>query len=93
MCLFVADVSESLLYEELWHACAGPLVTLPRIGERAFHFPQGYIEQVDSSTNQGVDKHMPLYNIPSKILCHVIDVQSQAEPETDEVFLQITLFP
>lgn len=54
-------VSESLLYEELWHACAGPLVTLPRIGERAFHFPQGHIEQ--------------------------------AEPETDEVFLQITLFP
>lgn len=87
------DASESLLYEELWHACAGPLVTLPRIGERAFYFPQGHIEQVEASTNQGVDQHMPLYNLPSKILCRVINVQFRAEPETDEVFAQITLLP
>jgi hypothetical protein len=34
------------LYEELWHACAGPLVTVPRVGERVFYFPQGHMEQV-----------------------------------------------
>lgn len=34
------------LYTELWHACAGPLVTVPREGERVYYFPQGHIEQV-----------------------------------------------
>lgn len=37
---------EDALYKELWHACAGPLVTAPRIGERVFYFPQGHLEQV-----------------------------------------------
>ncbi|KAG5528369.1 hypothetical protein RHGRI_029142 [Rhododendron griersonianum] len=49
------------LYMELWHACAGPLVTLPREGERAYYFPEGHMEQAD--------------------------------PETDEVYAQITLLP
>lgn len=81
------------LYEELWHACAGPLVTLPRIGERVFYFPQGHMEQVEASTNQGADQHMPLFNLPFKILCRVINVQLKAEADTDEVFSQITLVP
>ncbi|KAJ0113679.1 hypothetical protein Patl1_01309 [Pistacia atlantica] len=37
---------ETALYKELWHACAGPLVTVPREGERVYYFPQGHIEQV-----------------------------------------------
>lgn len=38
--------AETALYTELWHACAGPLVTVPRERERVFYFPQGHIEQV-----------------------------------------------
>lgn len=34
------------LYKELWHACAGPLVTVPREGEIVYYFPQGHMEQV-----------------------------------------------
>ena len=34
------------LYVELWHACAGPLVYIPRAGEKVFYFPQGHMEQV-----------------------------------------------
>lgn len=34
------------LYEELWKACAGPLVDVPRANERVFYFPQGHMEQV-----------------------------------------------
>jgi hypothetical protein len=34
------------LYPELWRACAGPLVDVPRPGDRVFYFPQGHIEQV-----------------------------------------------
>ncbi|XP_039011777.1 auxin response factor 2-like [Hibiscus syriacus] len=84
---------ETALYTELWHACAGPLVTVPREGERVFYFPQGHIEQVEASTNQASDQQMPLHNLPSKILCRVINVQLKAEPETDEVFAQVTLLP
>ncbi|XP_042456403.1 auxin response factor 4-like isoform X1 [Zingiber officinale] len=85
--------SEDMLYSELWHACAGPLVTLPRQGEKVFYFPQGHIEQVEASTNQVADKQMRVYELSSKILCRVINVQLKAEPETDEVFAQVMLFP
>ncbi|KAI8544084.1 hypothetical protein RHMOL_Rhmol08G0268100 [Rhododendron molle] len=84
---------ETALYTELWHACAGPLVTVPRENERVFYFPQGHIEQVEASTNQVSDQEMPVYNLPSKILCRVINVQLKAEPDTDEVFAQVTLLP
>lgn len=44
--MFLVSDAETALYRELWHACAGPLVTVPREGERVFYFPQGHIEQV-----------------------------------------------
>ena len=37
---------EDELYEQLWKACAGPLVDVPRAGQRVFYFPQGHMEQV-----------------------------------------------
>ncbi|KAE9451872.1 hypothetical protein C3L33_16225, partial [Rhododendron williamsianum] len=36
------------LYKELWKACAGPLVDVPRFEERVVYFPQGPVEQVKS---------------------------------------------
>ncbi|KAF8408482.1 hypothetical protein HHK36_007659 [Tetracentron sinense] len=85
--------SEDALYTELWHACAGPLVTMPREGDRVFYFPQGHIEQVEASTNQVADQDMPVNDLPPKILCRVINVHLKAEPDTDEVFAQVTLLP
>ncbi|XP_078433836.1 auxin response factor 2-like [Wolffia australiana] len=85
--------AEDVLYNELWHACAGPLVTVPRQDERVFYFPQGHIEQVGASTNQICEQKMPLYDLPSKILCRVMNVELKAEPDTDEVFAQVTLLP
>nr|XP_009387025.1 PREDICTED: auxin response factor 23 isoform X2 [Musa acuminata subsp. malaccensis] len=85
--------SEDALYTELWHACAGPLVTIPRMGEKVFYFPQGHVEQVEASTNQVADQQMPVYNLPWKILCRVMNVDLKAEPDTDEVYAQITLLP
>ena len=38
--------AETALYTELWRACAGPLVTVPRQKELVYYFPQGHIEQV-----------------------------------------------
>ncbi|KAJ4717621.1 Auxin response factor [Melia azedarach] len=81
------------LYRELWHACAGPLVSLPREGERVYYFPQGHMEQLEASMHQELEPQMPSFNLPSKILCKVVNVQRRAEPETDEVYAQITLLP
>ncbi|WCJ18697.1 auxin response factor 1 [Euphorbia peplus] len=81
------------LYNELWHACAGPLVNLPREGERVYYFPQGHMEQLEASMHQGLEQQMPSFNLPPKILCKVVNVQRRAEPETDEVYAQITLLP
>lgn len=50
LAVFLSD-SKDALYTELWLACAGPLVTIPRVGEKVFYFPQGHIEQV-STRNQ-----------------------------------------
>ncbi|CAA6665752.1 unnamed protein product [Spirodela intermedia] len=84
---------EDELYGELWRACAGPLVEVPRLGSRVYYFPQGHMEQLQASTNQELDQKIPLFNLPTKILCRVVNVLLRAEPETDEVFAQITLQP
>ncbi|KAL7237897.1 hypothetical protein ACSBR2_004072 [Camellia fascicularis] len=81
------------LYKELWNACAGPLVNVPREGERVYYFPQGHMEQLEASTHQGLDQQLPSFNLPAKILCKVVNVQLRAEQETDEVYAQITLLP
>ncbi|XP_059076943.1 auxin response factor 1-like [Cryptomeria japonica] len=93
------DITDPL-YKELWHACAGPCVTMPRIGERVFYFPQGHIEQIEASitkyldiNNQEAEQQVPLYDLPSKILCRVTNVLLQVEQDTDELFAHITLVP
>ncbi|KAE8692107.1 Auxin response factor 4 [Hibiscus syriacus] len=88
---------KNYLYDELWHACAGPCVYVPRVGEKVLYFPQGHMEQVlyfcgcmhESKWENG-NAH---YNLPSKILCSVIHVHLKVEHCTDEVFAQITLLP
>lgn len=84
---------EDPLYKELWKACAGPLVEVPRDHERVFYFPQGHMEQLEASTNQELNQRIPLFNLKSKILCRVVHTQLMAEQDTDEVYAQITLLP
>ncbi|KAL9360095.1 hypothetical protein Peur_048218 [Populus x canadensis] len=81
------------LYTELWKACAGPLVDVPKDGERVFYFPQGHMEQLEASTNQELNQQIPRFNLPPKILCRVVNIQLLAEQDTDEVYAQITLHP
>ncbi|RDX83025.1 Auxin response factor 7, partial [Mucuna pruriens] len=90
------------LYTELWRACAGTSVYVPRVGEKVFYFPQGHLEQVAAFTQHQQDGHMeiPVYDLPSKILCRVGCVQlkvlsfsTRAETYTDEVFAQFILVP
>ncbi|KAF2320305.1 hypothetical protein GH714_026987 [Hevea brasiliensis] len=90
---FTGGGCDYALYKELWHACAGPLVTLPRAGERVYYFPQGHMEQLGAPVHEGLEQEMLPFNLPSKILCRVIYVQRMAEPETDKVYAQIVLLP
>ncbi|KAK2395919.1 auxin response factor [Trifolium repens] len=78
---------------ELWHACAGPLVSIPPVGSLVVYFPQGHSEQVAASMQKEAD-FIPSYpNLPSKLICMLHNVALHADPETDEVYAQMTLQP
>ncbi|KAK6912364.1 B3 DNA binding domain [Dillenia turbinata] len=82
------------LNSELWHACAGPLVSLPTVGSRVVYFPQGHSEQVAATTNKEVDSHIPNYpSLPPQLICQLHNVTMHADVETDEVYAQMTLQP
>ncbi|RDY05326.1 Auxin response factor 8, partial [Mucuna pruriens] len=82
------------LNSELWHACAGPLVSLPTAGTRVVYFPQGHSEQVSATTNREIDGHIPNYpSLPPQLICQLHNVTMHADVETDEVYAQMTLQP
>nr|KAJ0221514.1 hypothetical protein LSAT_V11C200055820 [Lactuca sativa] len=79
---------------ELWHACAGPLVTLPQVGSLVYYFPQGHSEQVAVSTNRTATSQVPNYpNLPSQLLCQVLNATLHADKDTDEIYAQMSLRP
>lgn len=82
------------LNSELWHACAGPLVSLPQVGGLVYYFPQGHSEQVAASTRRIATSQIPNYpSLPSQLLCQVQNVTLHADKETDEIYAQMTLQP
>ncbi|KAL6603155.1 hypothetical protein ACP70R_043516 [Stipagrostis hirtigluma subsp. patula] len=85
---------QKCLNSELWHACAGPLVSLPAVGSRVVYFPQGHSEQVAASTNKEMESQIPNYpNLPPQLICQLHNVTMHADAETDEVYAQMTLQP
>ncbi|KAG6387661.1 hypothetical protein SASPL_152853 [Salvia splendens] len=88
------EEEKKCLNSELWHACAGPLVSLPTVGSRVVYFPQGHSEQVAATTNKEVDAHFPNYpSLPPQLICQLHNVTMHADIETDEVYAQMTLQP
>lgn len=82
------------LNQELWYACAGPLVTLPPEGSLVVYFPQGHSEQVAASMPKDADAKIPSYpNLPSKLICILRSVTMHADPDTDEVYARMILQP
>lgn len=53
---------------ELWHACAGPLISLPKKGSTIVYLPQGHLEQFSE---------LPAvpYELPAQVFCRVLDVK------------------
>ncbi|ONK64884.1 uncharacterized protein A4U43_C07F31010 [Asparagus officinalis] len=86
--------SRKALNSELWHACAGPLVSLPQPGTLVYYFPQGHSEQVTTSTKNISNSHIPNYpTLPSQLLCQVHNVTLHADRDTDDIYAQMTLQP
>ncbi|KAG4960408.1 hypothetical protein AAZX31_13G216800 [Glycine max] len=71
---------------ELWHACAGPLISLPKKGSVVVYLPQGHFEHVQ-------DFPVTAYDIPPHVFCRVLDVKLHAEEGSDEVYCQVLLVP
>ncbi|XP_006360656.1 auxin response factor 19-like [Solanum tuberosum] len=89
-----AEGEKKSINPELWQACAGPLVNLPVAGTHVVYFPQGHSEQVAASIKKDVEAQIPNYpNLPSKLICLLHNVTLHADPETDEVYAQMTLQP
>ncbi|KAL5730554.1 hypothetical protein ACHQM5_003360 [Ranunculus cassubicifolius] len=72
---------------ELWHACAGPLISLPKKGSIVVYFPQGHLEQISEYPVSD------FYKLPSNVFCRVVDVKLHAEVATDEVYAEVALLP
>ncbi|KAK9165232.1 hypothetical protein Scep_000423 [Stephania cephalantha] len=86
--------TEKILNSQLWHACAGPLVSLPEVGTLVYYFPQGHIEQVAASTKGVGTSHTQNYhNLPPQLMCRVNNVGLHADKDTDEIYAQMTLRP
>ncbi|KAG0490048.1 hypothetical protein HPP92_006911 [Vanilla planifolia] len=85
---------KKVLNSELWHACAGPLVSLPQPGSLVYYFPQGHSEQVSAITRKTAAYQSPNYpNLPSQLMCQVRNVTLHADKDTDEIYAQMTLQP
>ncbi|URD73528.1 auxin response factor [Musa troglodytarum] len=78
---------------ELWHACAGPRIWLPKKGSLVVYLPQGHLEQPreggdGSGGRGGVGSG---YDVPPHVFCRVVDVKLHADAATDEVYAQLSL--
>ncbi|XP_010264745.1 PREDICTED: auxin response factor 4 isoform X2 [Nelumbo nucifera] len=82
----------SSIYLELWHACAGPLTSLPKKGNLVVYFPQGHLEQA-ATASPFPCLEVPTFDLQPQILCRVVNVQLLANKENDEVYTQVTLLP
>ncbi|CAA3013047.1 auxin response factor 3-like isoform X2 [Olea europaea var. sylvestris] len=80
------ELPASAVCMELWHACAGPLISLPRKGSAVVYFPQGHLERISDHTALASD-------LPPHVFCRVVDVKLHAEEANDEVYAQVSLVP
>lgn len=76
---------------ELWHACAGPRISLPKKGTLVVYLPQGHLEHLAGGERAGGGGMLLRYDVPPHVFCRVVDVQLRAEAATDEVYAQLSV--
>ncbi|XAR59773.1 hypothetical protein NMG60_11015737 [Bertholletia excelsa] len=91
---FFSLSSPNSSYKELWHACAGPNINLPKKGNVVVYLPQGHLEQISSSSSfPPMELETSNFHLKPQIFCRVMDVQLFANQENDEVYTQLILLP
>lgn len=80
--------TENCLDSQLWHACAGGMVQMPKINAAVYYFPQGHAEHATGNVDFRSCPRIPAY-IPSRVAA----IKFLADRETDEVFAKIRLVP
>lgn len=85
--------SSSSVCLELWHACAGPMISLPKKGSVVVYLPQGHLEQQHLHDFPLPVSAAAVANVPSHVFCRVLDVKLHAEEGSDEVYCQVLLVP
>ncbi|KQK05397.1 auxin response factor 14 isoform X2 [Brachypodium distachyon] len=73
---------------ELWHACAGPGVSLPRQGSALVYLPQGHLASGGGGGGEVAGAAPP---VPPHVACRVLDVELCADAATDEVYARLAL--
>jgi len=68
---------------DLWHACAGPVVALPRRGSLVVYLPQGHIAAAGGGDVAA--------DLPPHVVCRVADIELCADAATDEVYARLAL--
>ncbi|KAG9138943.1 hypothetical protein Leryth_007569 [Lithospermum erythrorhizon] len=80
--------TENCLDSQLWHACAGGMVQMPKVNDAVYYFPQGHAEHASGNVDFRSCPRIPAY-----VPCRVSAIKFLAERETDEVFAKIRLVP
>lgn len=57
---------------DLWHACAGPVVSLPRRGSAVVYLPQGHLSAAGAG---GRIRGEVAVALPPHVACRVVDVE------------------
>ncbi|KAK3161968.1 hypothetical protein QOZ80_1BG0083660 [Eleusine coracana subsp. coracana] len=81
----VEEASPPAVCRELWHACAGPVVALPRRGSLVVYLPQAHLAAAGA---RGGDVAVGL---PPHVVCRVADIELCADAATDEVYARLAL--
>ncbi|CAD6333224.1 unnamed protein product [Miscanthus lutarioriparius] len=75
---------------ELWHACAGAGVALPRRGSAVVYLPQAHLAAGgDGGELPALAAAAP--RVPQHVVCRVVDVELGADAATDEVYARLAL--
>ncbi|TVU20617.1 hypothetical protein EJB05_36832, partial [Eragrostis curvula] len=72
---------------ELWHACAGAGVALPRRGSAVVYLPQAHL----AAGGGAAEVPASALRVPPHVVCRVVDVDLCADAATDEVYARLAL--
>ncbi|KAL6838551.1 hypothetical protein ACP4OV_031607 [Aristida adscensionis] len=75
---------------ELWRACAGPGVALPRRGSAVVYLPQAHLAAGGGGGGEAVPQAA---RVPPHVVCRVVGVELCADAATDEAYARLALVP